>query len=269
MQDVRIASVIFQAPINNIKQNLQRMEKWVSEARMQGTEIICFPEMNITGYSTRVDVCSTPQCDADEILKSVQKMAQGYEIAILCGYAESSATGKLYAAHAFVPPKGEVGVYRKLFLAPPEQEIFTKANQIPIFEYLDIKFGIQLCYDAHFPELSARMAIKGVDIIFIPHASPRGTPEEKFRSWMRHLPARAYDNSLFVVALNQTGSNGAGLVFPGLAVFLDPSGDIIHKDTSGNEGLVIAELTSDQLDRVRGHRMRYFLPNRREDLFPL
>lgn len=84
---------------------------------------------------------------------------------------------------------------------------------------------------------------------------------------MRHLPARAFDNSLYVVACNQTGDNQAGLDFPGLSVILDPSGRIIKKNTDGKEHMIVADLKTEELEKVRGHRMRYFLPNRRPDLY--
>jgi N-carbamoylputrescine amidase len=83
---------------------------------------------------------------------------------------------------------------------------------------------------------------------------------------MRHLPARAYDNGLFIVACNQTGDNGKGLEFPGLAIIIDPSGEIVGRNVSGEEGIVVTDLLSDRLRYVRNHRMRYFLPNRRSDL---
>ena len=84
---------------------------------------------------------------------------------------------------------------------------------------------------------------------------------------MRHLPARAFDNGLYVVACNQTGNNENGLDFPGLAVILDPAGQIINKDISGEENIITADLKAEKLAEVRGHRMRYFLPNRRPDLY--
>jgi N-carbamoylputrescine amidase len=111
------------------------------------------------------------------------------------------------------------------------------------------------------------MATDGAEIIFMPHASPRGTPAEKFNSWMRHLPARAFDNSLYVVACNQTGDNQDGLRFPGTIIVLDPSGRIIKKNIGGKENMVIADLKAKELAAVRNHRMRYFLPNRRPELY--
>jgi predicted amidohydrolase len=267
MKDIRIASVITHAPLFRVDENLNQMGRFVKEAKKQAAKIICFPEMNITGYSTRIDVFTSISIDSGKILQKLATMARQNEMVILSGFAEMDDAGRIFAAHAVVHPDGEIGVYRKLYLAPPERSVFTQASDIPIFEACGVKFGIQLCYDAHFPELTSYMALNGADIIFIPHASPRGTPEEKYHSWMRHLPARAYDNSLFIVACNQTGNNGAGLDFPGLAVVLDPSGEMIDRDVSGKEGVVVTELKVDQLKRVRDHRMRYFLPNRRDDLF--
>jgi N-carbamoylputrescine amidase len=84
---------------------------------------------------------------------------------------------------------------------------------------------------------------------------------------MRHLPARAYDNGLFVIACNQTGENKKGLSFPGIAVVIGPSGEVIDKDLTGREGMLVADLRVEDLARVRNHRMRYFLPNRRPELY--
>jgi N-carbamoylputrescine amidase len=111
------------------------------------------------------------------------------------------------------------------------------------------------------------MAVDGVDVIFMPHASPRGTPQQKFDSWMRHLTARAYDNSVFIVACNQIGANQNGLDFPGLAVVVGPAGMILDKETAGCESMLVADLKSDDLSAVREHRMRYFLPNRRPEMY--
>ena len=86
---------------------------------------------------------------------------------------------------------------------------------------------------------------------------------------MRHLTARAYDNGLFVVACNQAGENQKGLNFPGIALVIDPSGNIIDKDLSGKENMIVVDLKNSDLAKVRNHKMRYFLPNRRSDIFNL
>jgi N-carbamoylputrescine amidase len=194
-------------------------------------------------------------------------MADENQIVILAGMAEMDKKGRVFASHLVVTPQTISGIYRKIHIAPPEHNIFSPGNSVPLFEVHAVKFGIQLCYDAHFPELSTRMAVEGADIIFIPHASPRGTPAEKFNSWMRHLTARAFDNSAFIVACNQVGDNQNGLHFPGVVVIIDPSGEVIEKKIGDKDEMIIAELKADTLEAVRGHRMRYFLPNRRPELY--
>jgi N-carbamoylputrescine amidase len=192
-------------------------------------------------------------------------MAARHGAVILAGLAEKAGGGLVFASHIVAAPQGVCGVYRKLHISPPEKKLITAGDGAPLFEAAGIRFGIQLCYDAHFPELATRMALDGADVIFMPHASPRGTPEEKLSSWMRHMPARAFDNGLFVVAVNQTGENGAGLSFPGTAVAIGPDGRMIAAYRSAEEGLLVVDLRAEDLDAVRSHPMRYFLPNRRTE----
>lgn len=267
MKDIRIAAVVCCSWVHQIEENICQMQKWVHASKEKGVDIICFPEMNVTGYSHQKDICQSAQDLTGEVVRNLMNLAISQNITILAGIAEKHSKDRVWASHLVLKPDGSCEVYRKLHIAPPEKDILTAGNAIPIFETHGVKFGIQLCYDAHFPELSTFLAINGADIIFLPHASPRGTPESKFHSWMRHLPARAYDNGVYVVACNQAGDNNNGLQFPGLSVIISPAGDLIQKDTSGKEGLLVADLKARDLDAVRGHRMRYFLPNRRPELY--
>ncbi|MCJ7775963.1 MAG: nitrilase, partial [Desulfobulbaceae bacterium] len=89
----------------------------------------------------------------------------------------------------------------------------------------------------------------------------------KFQSWMRHLPARAFDNGVFIVACNQVGSNSDGFLFPGVALVLGPDGQTLAKYTGREERILFADLKADYLQDVRLHRMKYFIPQRRPGLY--
>ena len=86
---------------------------------------------------------------------------------------------------------------------------------------------------------------------------------------MRHLPARAYDNGVFVIAVNPVGDNGFGLTFPGVALILSPEGKVMESLSGEDEAMIVADLSREMLDGIRNHRMRYFFPNRRPDLYRL
>ena len=267
MKNIRIAAVMLQAPVGRLDDNLAAVVAWTRRARQAGARLVCFPEMALTGYSTRGSLADYVMSSDGPVADILQQLAEREAITILVGTAESAKAGRAYAAHWVVRPRAPIAVYRKTHIAPPEARALVPGDRVPIFKDGAMRFGIQLCYDAHFPELSAHMACQGADVIFFPHASPRGTPAEKLRSWMRHLTARAFDNSVFVVACNQAGENGEGLSFPAVAVVIGPSGDVLAQDTSGGEGLLVADLDASRLDHVRGHRMRHFLPNRRPGLY--
>jgi N-carbamoylputrescine amidase len=267
MKDIRIAAVMMNCPVGRVEDNLDRMAGWTQAAKKRAADIVCFPEMNVTGYSTREAIKDSAETVPGTISQSVLALAREFKLAILAGLLEKDSRGRLFASHLVVTPRGVAGIYRKIHIAPPEADVFSAGDTIALFKIKGTKLGIQLCYDVHFPELATRMATDGADVIFMPHASPRGTPTEKFNSWMRHLPARAFDNGLYVVACNQTGNNQIGLNFPGVSVILDPAGRIIKKNTGGKEDMIVADLKADELEKVRGHRMRYFLPNRRPNLY--
>ncbi len=67
--------------------------------------------------------------------------------------------------------------------------------------------GLELCYESHFPEISTVLCLKGAEILFMPHASPRGDPDGKMKSWLRHLPSRAFDNGSFCSGLQSGGED--------------------------------------------------------------
>ena len=266
MQDIRVAAAIFNAPLGRIPENLERMTAFCLEAADHGAGLICFPEMAITGYSSDTAIVPFALSTRSPRLRCLRQISDEHGLVILTGMAEKDPSGLVFATHLVFLPGKPLLKYRKLHIAPSEKTVFSGGSQIPVFEFQGFKFGIQLCYDAHFPFLSTQMAEKGADAVFIPHASPRGTPEDKFSSWMRHIPARSFDNGVFTVVCNQTGENGSGLSFPGLALITDPSGHVISKDTSDREGLLYADLKKSALDHVRNHSMRYFLPGMRKDL---
>lgn len=266
MKDIRIAAVVCRSPFGQVSENIKRTEYYTRKAREQGASIICFPEMNITGYATQRKLIDYADTIPGHISDRLGKLSAASGLVILAGIAEKHPSGRLFASHLVASPDHRVAVYRKVHPAPPERDVFSPADTIPVFNASGVTFGIQLCYDAHFPELSTCMAEAGAEVIFFPHASPRGSCTQKLNSWTRHLPARAFDNSLYVVACNQSGTNDNGLEFPGLALAIGPSGEIIGKKTD-DEGLLIVDLKAKDLDHVRNHKMRYFLPNRRPEIY--
>jgi len=267
MKDITIAAITCAAPVGEIEYNLATTVQWTHKARQAGAELVCFPELNITGYCNRAEMADIAQPIPGPISRELSQISRAQDIVVLAGLAEKNPRGNPFASHCIFTPDGQVQIYRKVHTAPPEKQTYTPGDTIPVFKIRSATFGIQLCYDAHFPELSAAMTDKGAEILFMPHASPRGNAEEKHHSWMRHLTARAFDNSVFVVACNQIGENCNGLTFPGNAVAIGPSGELIAKDISPRASMLVVELKAADIEAVRNHPMRHFFPHRRPELY--
>jgi predicted amidohydrolase len=268
MIDTRIAVVTCRAPVGAIEENLARTRHWAQKAATAGAHLVCFPELNITGYTTRESLDDWAQSIPGPITAELSQLAGQSDLVILAGLVEQNPSGAPYVTHGVFHPDGKIEYYRKIHLAPPEKTLFSAGNKIPVFTCAHFTFGVQLCYDSHFPELSTAMAARGAEIIFMPHASPRGDADAKHNSWMRHLPARAFDNGIFVVACNQWGANGRGLYFPGNAVVIGTDGRVLNKKVSGQgELMLITDLAAGDLATIRNHPMRYFFPHRRPELY--
>jgi N-carbamoylputrescine amidase len=267
MRDLKVAAVSMRSETGEIEKNLERTAFYVAEAARRGADVICFPELSITGYTLTNPASIYGPVNPEEIIEEIVGLAQDQGILMLCGMVDPSGSEKPSIVQVVAGPDRFLSLYRKTHLSPAEREIYAAGHEVGVFSHDEVTFGIQLCYESHFPELSTLMALRGVEVVFFPHASPRGEPEEKMESWMRHLPSRAFDNGLFVVACNQVGKNKEGLSFPGVVLALNPAGRLIEAHQGKREKMTLVELRQDVLQEIRNHRMKYFLPNRRPDLY--
>ena len=86
----------------------------------------------------------------------------------------------------------------------------------------------------------------------------------KGREWlMRWLPARAYENGVYAVFSNPIGWD-YDTVKPGLAMVLDPFGEILVESRVLEDDVVVARLTPDKIEQSSGRR---YLKARRPELY--
>ena len=268
MKDIRVAAVCMDSVPGQIDQNLRTMRAFISKAAAQGVKIICFPELSVTGYVVEKPETTCPYPLFEEASGRILEMARLNGLTVLAGLIESAEDGmKPYITQIVANQDGTLRKFRKTHLSPLEIRSYRAGEEIHVYRSSHLDFGIQLCYESHFPEVSTLMALEGAEAIFMPHASPRGSPLEKTDSWLRHLPSRAFDNGVYVIACNQSRETKDGPSFPGVVLALSPSGRILAKYTGTDQELVLIDLKAIDLEEVRNHRMKYFLPNRRPELY--
>jgi len=173
-----------------VDKNLDKIQVITSEASARGVNIVCFPELSVTGYIQESPGGIYKTEDAERIVDRLVRMAREMRVVLLAGFIEIVSEGGPYITQAITGPDGLIGLYRKTHLAPNETGSYSPGQKIELYRSGNTTFGVQLCYEAHFPEISTTMALMGADILFIPHASPRGDPEGKTTKLAKTSPCQ-------------------------------------------------------------------------------
>jgi len=296
MDKLKIATAQFEHKSADKAYNLAVIEQLAKEASSQGAEVIAFHECAITGYTfarnlDRQQMHAIAEFVPDgESTRKLIAIAAKYDIIILAGLFEKDEDGNLYKPYICVDKNGLIAKHRKLhpFINPH----LTAGQSYTIFEIKGWKCGILICYDNNVIENVRATKLLGADIIFMPHVTmctPSSRPGAGFvnpqlwqnrendstslrlefdgmkgRSWLlKWLPARAYDNAVYVVFSNPIGMDDNQLK-NGCSMVLDPFGDILAECRTFDDSFVIAVITPEKLIQAGGHR---YLNARRPDLY--
>ncbi|WP_153847581.1 nitrilase family protein [Sphingobacterium paramultivorum] len=296
MDNLKISTAQFEHKSANKAYNLAIIERLAQEAAAQGAEVIAFHECSITGYTFARNLDKQQMLAIAELVpdgESTQKLisiAAKYNITILAGLFEKDEDDNLYKPYICVDKNGLIAKHRKLhpFINPHLQA----GQGYTIFEINGWKCGILICYDNNVIENVRATKLLGADIIFMPHVTmctPSSRPGAGFvdpqlwqnrendptslrlefngmkgRSWlMKWLPARAYDNALYVVFSNPIGMDDDQLK-NGCSMILDPFGDILTECRTFEDSFTIATITPEKLIQAGGYR---YINARRPDLY--
>ncbi|MEA2076243.1 MAG: carbon-nitrogen hydrolase family protein [Euryarchaeota archaeon] len=137
-----------------------------------------------------------------------------------------------------------IGTYRRVVIHPMGKPFIQSGNEFPVFEFDDTTFGVLVCFEIAFPELTRIIALKGASIIFV----PASVPEESDYLWDARLKARAIDDQLFVVGVNRCGEIG-NEQYLGRSMVVSPQGEIVYECKNGEEPV---ELDLEEIVKERG-----------------
>nr|WP_321357618.1 nitrilase-related carbon-nitrogen hydrolase [uncultured Draconibacterium sp.] len=263
---MKVAAVSSESIIGNVLYNLQTTVLWVERLNEQGVDFILFPELNLSGYTKESEKIEEALSQKDFIFQELQKLSKRLKTAFAIGFPEYE-NGKYYISH-FLFSKGKlIGKHRKTHLGPTEKNIYSEGNQINVFEIGNIKMGVQLCYESHFPEISFIQAKLGANLLTVAFASPNEDSATKLGRFKRFLPARAYDNNCFLMACNQNSRKKNTPVFPKFCMITDPKGNVLQETYLPETDCIIADIDLEKIERIKSSKMGWFNKYKREKLF--
>jgi predicted amidohydrolase len=296
MNHLKVATAQFENRSGDKQYNLSVIDRLSERAAHQGAEVIAFHECSVTGYTfarklNREQMLSLAELIPEgESIAELQRIARRHQLIVLAGLFEKDADDNLFKAYVCVDENGLVAKYRKLhpFINP----YLTPGSEYCVFDLKGWKCGILICYDNNVIENVRATRLLGAQIIFMPHVTmctPSTRPGAGFvdpelwknreadptslrlefegmkgRDWlMKWLPARAYDNAVYVVFSNPVGMDDDQLK-NGHSMIIDPYGDILAECRSFDDEFSIAALHEEKLTLAGGYR---YIQARRPGLY--
>jgi predicted amidohydrolase len=253
----------------------------VKDAALQGADIICFSELFLTPFfpnQLRADYehffLELPSPVTDPLFETARRNAIG----IIFPFGEKAGHYYYNAAAVFDRAGRHVGTYRKTHIpailpsntkggtGSYEKFYFTPGDALPLFEMDGVRFGIQICYDRKFPEGSRALALQGAEIIFMPIcAATYGEKVLRGNTWELPLQGRAYENGVFVVAVNRSGDEN-GRRHIGRSMIVSPVGASVMATAGADEPqLLVQELDLDEV--AAAQKSLPWWRDRRPDLY--
>lgn len=185
-----VAAAIPAVKVADTEYNVNEIARLVEQADGRGVEVICFPELSLTGYSCQDLFHSSLLLDeADRALARLLDLTASYRVIVIVGLPVA-ADGLLLNCAAVIQCGRLLGVVPKTYL-PNYNEFYEKrwfasaldihdtgiclaGNSITVsskpqlFVTGDgVKFGVEICEDVWAPvPPSNNLALAGADIIF-------------------------------------------------------------------------------------------------------
>ncbi|MDT0195726.1 carbon-nitrogen hydrolase family protein [Arthrobacter sp. AB6] len=215
------------------------------------SKLVVFPELHLFGdenpdlQRTEILQESAEPLDGPRV-KELKQLAKDLNIWLVPGsVCERGPEEQLFNTQLVLSPEGELaGYYRKIFPWRPF-EPYDPGDKFTTVDLPGIgRVGLNICYDAWYPEVSRQLAWMGAEVIL--NVVKTTTPDRKQELVL--AKANAIVNQVFMVSVNCAGPTGQGK-----SIIVDPEGNTLAEALEDQPQLLTAELDLAAVERVRTH----------------
>jgi len=250
------------------ERNEEKILSFIGKAREEGVDLVLFPEGANLGYIVLDKTRSRDQI-SDLALEMAPSLASswidrlkeeaGKGIHIACGHFLKADDTTLVNSLVLVSPDRRVTTYDKTHLyhdkTTKEADFVRMGNELVVADTALGEIGLAICYDLNFPEVMRKLTLNGAQIILISAA----WPEIAGGSWDILLPARAFENEVYLMACDQAGKG-----YYGHSKILDYMGNV-RTQFDKEEGLKTVEIDLEKQKKWR--KIITFFEDRRPELY--
>lgn len=241
------------APGDDAETNLAEITRLAALAVARGARLVVFPEYS--SYFTPEPGWNW-QAAAEPVggrfTERLAELATDLGVHLVAGMIERLGGDERRVGNtvvAIAPGEGVIARYRKLHLydafGQRESEWIAPGDiaDPEVFEAGGIRFGLQTCYDARFPEVTRRIVDAGADVVCMPAEWVRGPLKEAH--WRVLTTARALENTMYMAAADHAPPVGAGN-----SMIVDPMG--VEVATIGEAtDVAVAWVSRERIEAVR------------------
>ena len=256
-QSLRVALAQVNPVVGDLQGNARLVIEWIGRAREQDADVVCFPELVLTGYPPE-DLVLKRSFVRDNLkqLDVVVKASKG--ITAVVGFVDDD--GATFNAAAVMQDGELKAVYHKVFLPNygvfDEQRYFEPGHLCPMLELDGVRIGVSVCEDCWYPAgPMAWEAHHGAELLININGSPYHAGKRAEREAM--VSERALTYGAYVAYVNLVGGQDE-LVFDGNSVVFGPRGEVLAHAASFVEELLVCDVDIEAARRVRPvEKIRY------------
>ncbi|MBI4258930.1 MAG: NAD+ synthase [Actinobacteria bacterium] len=246
---VRIALGQIDTTVGDLAGNVERMVERAKEATEAGADLVCFPELAVTGYPPE-DLVLRPAFVRDN-LEALDELARrtASGCAVLTGFVDRSDRG-IHNAAGLLSGGRVAARYHKVRLPNygvfDEQRYFVPGEAGCSVRVASSALGISVCEDAWWPGAPWEgYARRGVSVI--PNINGSPYHRRKIAERLEVCRARAMETRAWIVYVNAVGGQDE-LVFDGGSMVVSPDGELAWHAAMFEEDLLVVDIDVPEAD---------------------
>lgn len=280
MAPVRVAAVQLAAS-QDVDGNLAACLRLIDDAAAQGAQLIVLPEFcnHLSYYADRAQAHRIATRPGDPFLTAVADRARKHGVHIKINVTHAHPDGRTGGTNLLFGPDGEVlGQCDKQTLMGAENDHLDPATEVgPIIETPLGRLGMYACMEGVINEVARGLALRGAQVL-LNSLNSFALDEASL-----HIPVRAAENKVWVVAANKVGPLlpeehlprlSAALGVPaewlhgaGESQIVAPDGTVLAKGPRTGEAVVIADIDPELADGKRRPDGTDIFATRRPELY--
>lgn len=280
MNLIRVAAVQF-GVTEDISANLQTCLRLIDRAAAHAPALIVLPEfVNHIAWYQDADHCYRVAVSLDDdFIRAIAGRAAAHRCTIKINVTLKRDNGKVTGTNILFDPTGAIaGLNDKQILMGNENNFLEPAGEIaPILETEPGQVGMYACMDGVIPEVARALAVRR------PHLLLNSLNSFAHDEAALHIPVRAAENKVFVVAANKVGSlvpaslretvaarlkiDPSFLEGAGESQIVAPDGTVLAKAPRTGEAVVVADIDLRQAENKLRPDGTDILLSRRPELY--